>query len=441
MMSNAANIGISENGLHHTLKVLTKQIGVRLAGTAGEKAAADYLAEQFAKAGATVRIEPFPVKSLNVKRQHLEIRTKGAWRPFKCLLFSNTPGTGGATIEAPLVFFESPAEYRRTNLAHLRGKAVVHLGAHIESRQSYRRLIEARPAVLLLVDVRYPGGVPLADGMFPAYTRAIGAVPTINVAFLDAWRWKECGATSARLRVDGGMTDGVSQNVVAEFAGQPDEPGLIIVGAHHDTQANSPGADDNGTGAAGLVALARALAGQPRRRTVRLISFGAEEQLSVGSAAYVRRHRGELRERGRLMFNLDSYGSWLGTTHLICNGPPALEPTVLPFFERAGCYAQTLRTIIPYGDHFPFVAAGIPAVWLGRSNCAGGRFFHHRPDDDMRRVSLPLVAGLLRCVHACIDKLANVPRLPFRSTIPREQSRQVKQMWQDLFDCPLPPDA
>jgi hypothetical protein len=425
---------ISEEGLRQTLTVLTKQIGTRLAGTAGEKAAADHLVEQFTAAGADVHVETFPVKSLNVRRQHLEILADGAWRPFRCSLFSNTPGTDDAILEAPLVFFESPAEYRRADLSHLRGKAVVHLGAHIESRQSYRRLIEAAPAFLLLVDVRFPGETPLADGMFPAYTRAIGAVPTINVAFMDAWRWKQGGASSARLRVAGGMTDGLSQNVIAEFKGNADDNGVIVLGAHHDTQADSPGADDNGTGAAGLVELARALSGRKHRRTVRLVSFGAEEQLSVGSAAYVRRHRTELAERGRLMFNLDSFGSLMGNTHVICNGPPELERTILPFFERAGYYAQPTREIIPYGDHFPFVVAGIPAAWLGRSNCASGRFFHHRPDDDMSRLSLPLVAGLLRCVHECITQFACAPELPFACSIPAQQREQAEQMWTDLFD-------
>ena len=65
------------------------------------------------------------------------------------------PAMGGALVEAPLVFFEAPTEYAREDLSHLRGKAVVHLGCHIESRAAYQRLMQAEPAFLLFVDIRY----------------------------------------------------------------------------------------------------------------------------------------------------------------------------------------------------------------------------------------------------------------------------------------------
>ena len=248
--------------------------------------------------------------------ESLEIRFGDLWQSFPCSLFSNTPGTDGKTIEAPLVFFESPTEYQRRDLSHLRGKAVVHLGCHIESRASYQRLMEAEPAFLLFVDIRFPGTAALADGMFPAYTRALGARPTVNVAYMDAWRWKSEGALAARLKVNGGMREGLSQNVVAELPGTDPEAGLIVLGGHHDTQAGSVGADDNASGVAAILEAARVLAPHARKRTIRFISFGAEEQLSVGSADYVRRHRDELSERGTFMANFDSFGSHMGWTEL-----------------------------------------------------------------------------------------------------------------------------
>src|SRR5262249_13579298 len=139
---------------------------------------------------------------------------------------------------------------------------------------------------LLMVDTRYPGATPLADGMFPAYTAAIGAVPTLNVAHHDAWDWVRHGATDARCRIVGGMASATSQNVVLDLPGTDLANEVLYVGAHHDTQAASPGADDNGSGVIGLLEVARLLRDRPRRRTVRLVSFGAEEQLSVGSASY-----------------------------------------------------------------------------------------------------------------------------------------------------------
>jgi hypothetical protein len=424
----------SAERLEADLRKLVEGIGVRLAGSEGEAAAVAFLGEQLGRTGAAVKVESFPMRERRVESEELEVRLGGKWERFPGSLFSNTPGTDGRWREAPLEFFEAPAEYNRRDLSHLRGKAVVHLGCHIESREHYRRLMAAEPAFLLFVDIRYPGAVPLADGMFPAYTDALGAVPTVNVAYQDAWRWKLEGAEAARLRVLGGMRDGTSQNVIAEFPGTDGGAEVLFVGGHHDTQAASPGADDNGTGTAAVLELARLLGKlAPPRRTVRLVSFGAEEQLSVGSAEYVRRHRAELSRHGRFLLNFDSFGSHLGWLELIANGPAAMADWLLGRYEHHGLYAAVTTKIMPYADHFPFVAAGVPAVSILRSNCTAGRFFHHRPDDDLSRISIGLIARVLDASLEALAELASSQSLPFLREIPTDQRQAVEHGWDDLF--------
>ena len=424
---------ISKSRLEAHLRTLCADIGPRLAGSKSERQAAEYIADRGRHAGVQVAIETYPVRERAVVRERLEVRIGNRWQRFPGSLFSNTRGTDGRVVQAPLVFFEGPTEYQRRDLSHLRGKAVVHLGCHIESRQAYRRLLAARPSFLLFVDIRFPGTTALADGMFPSYTSEYGSVPTVNVAFQDAWRWKAEGAAAARLRVDGGMRESKSQNVVLDLPGKAPRAGLLLVGGHHDTQADSPGADDNASGAAGVLELARVLAPLPRHRSIRLISFGAEEQLSVGSAAYVRRHRAELRSRGRVMFNLDSYASHLGWTEFQYNGDPAVGRFFAPFFERERCWVRFRNVTVPYADHFPFAACGVPGGFLYRQNCIGGRFFHHRPDDDLTRVSTSLMASLLEAVARALTRLAQPGPLPFPGRIPRDQAKQIAVLWQDLF--------
>jgi Iap family predicted aminopeptidase len=425
---------INPDNLTRHLRHLTENIGVRLAGTAGEAAAADYVAAEFDKAGARVHLEKFSVQARDVREQLLQVFHDGAWHDAGCSLFANTPGTNGAWVEAPLVFFEGPTGYQQADLAPLmRGHIVLHLGCHIESRENYRRLVVAGPAGVLMVDVRYPGAVPLADAIFPAYAATCGAVPTLNVAYLDAWRWRERGATCVRFRVVGGPRPAESANVIAELPGTDPAAGVLFLGGHHDTQADSVGADDNGSATAGLLELARVLAPLPRRRTVRLISFGAEEQLSVGSAAYVRRHRAELAREGRCMFNLDSFGSLLGWNTLSGSAPAELDALLPEYFQRHGQQVRRERGVLPYADHFPFVAAGVPGLTLMRPNCAGGRFFHHRPDDDLSRVSPPLMAALLGAVAEFTADMAAAGELPFAATIPSDELSAVAACWEDLF--------
>ncbi|MDY7016037.1 MAG: M28 family peptidase [Cyanobacteriota bacterium] len=66
-------------------------------------------------------------------------------------------------------------------------------------------------------------------------------------------------------------------NLEVEIKGsqKPDE--IIIVGAHYDSVAGSPGANDNGTGAAAVLSLARAFAGEEMARTLRFVEFVNEE--------------------------------------------------------------------------------------------------------------------------------------------------------------------
>lgn len=77
-------------------------------------------------------------------------------------------------------------------------------------------------------------------------------------------------------------------NIIVELPGQDLKDEVLVIGAHFDAVTGSPGADDNGTGTAALLELARVLKAVPMRRTVRMIFFNLEEVGLVGSAAYVR---------------------------------------------------------------------------------------------------------------------------------------------------------
>ena len=183
-----------------------------------------------------------------------------------------------------------------------------------------------------------------------------------------------------------------------------------------------------------MIELTRLFASKaPFRRTIRLISFGAEEQLSVGSANYVRRHRADLAEHVRFMLNFDSIGSHLGWFELVANGPPEMGEVLLKLYEAKGLYMKLNTSAIPYADHFPFVAAGIPSAYLGRSNCTAGRFFHHRLDDNIQRVSPELLADVITASAEILTEFADTATIPFPNAIPEDQSEQIKRYWEDLF--------
>ena len=82
----------------------------------------------------------------------------------------------------------------------------------------------------------------------------------------------------------------IIQHLILNLPGQGRRQPPILVAAHYDTVPGSPGADDNATGIAGLLELARALAHTPARYPVRLIAFDLEETTYelAGSTHYAR---------------------------------------------------------------------------------------------------------------------------------------------------------
>jgi hypothetical protein len=101
-------------------------------------------------------------------------------------------------------------------------------------------------------------------------------------------------------------------NVEAERRGSsaPDE--IVLVGAHYDSARGTPGADDNASGVAAVLAVARELSNKTLRRTVRFVGFVNEEMpffwtSQMGSMVYAKRSA-ERRERIVAMICLESIG-------------------------------------------------------------------------------------------------------------------------------------
>lgn len=102
------------------------------------------------------------------------------------------------------------------------------------------------------------------------------------------------------------------RNLVARFG--PAHGPLLVIGAHYDSHGHTPGADDNASGVAGLIELARLLAASPPPRPVELVAYTLEEpphfrRDTMGSAQHAR----ALKQAGRdveLMISLEMIGTF-----------------------------------------------------------------------------------------------------------------------------------
>ena len=92
------------------------------------------------------------------------------------------------------------------------------------------------------------------------------------------------------------VTEVTCCNVAAQITGQESPENTVIVGAHYDSVLGSPGANDNASAVAALLALGRMFTGKKIGRTLRFVAFANEEPpffktRNMGSLVYARRSR------------------------------------------------------------------------------------------------------------------------------------------------------
>ena len=419
--------------LEKHVRVMTDKIGIRLAGSPEEYQAAEYIAGELKKYCPVVSIEEFEVKRRLVTKESLEIFVNGEWKELRCSLFSSAASTDGKVVEGELVCFDTATSYQRKDLRFLNGKAVIHLGCHIENEENYRRLMEAKPAFILFVDVRYPGPLPLGDGLFPAYVKKYGSVPSLNVAYMDIWNALKEKASKARICVEGSTPVSKTTVVWGEIPGTDPDSGVIYCGGHHDTQAGTVGANDNAIGSAAVIELARLLSGKKHKRSLRFMSFGAEEQLSAGSAAYVRAHREEITRNGIFMCNLDSFGTRMGWGELVVNATAETRSLMKEAYNGRDLYYVEKVETCPYTDQFPFAACGVPGCWVGQKNCASGNFFHHREDNSADVIDYERSARWVEASADLMGALADREDLSGLKGIPEEIQKKVNEEFNTVY--------
>lgn len=415
-------------------RMLCADVGERRAGTVGEQRAAAYIAKRFGAAGIPdVRIEAFPCASLRRATAEVHERQGRGWRPVDARALVGAPSTpGGRAVTGELTWLELPENGGRIQPRAFRNRIVAVFGPLPTSLAVHRRLVAAEPLAVIHVDDRLPFTWTKNDGVYPHWARAHGMPPTLTIPYAEGWRWRRDGVREIKVRVDVDLVDAQSQNVVAELPGRSPALPAIVLTAHHDTQCGNTGADDNASGVVCLLALARALAGARLRRTIRLISFGAEEQLSVGSFAYVREHHVTPSSVG-VAVNFDSVSSPLGHWIMSVPGNAALARHAKRRLAAHGLEVDVRPEITPFSDQFPFNRVGVPSLWFMRTNFPGGRWQHHSIHDSLENISLPEVQRLLGAAYPLIHSLAVRAKWPFPSALPAREQALARRIGRELF--------
>ena len=217
---------------------------------------------------------------------------------------------------------------------------------------------------------------------------------------------------TARLAWTSLSTTGTLFNIASLIRGySPSAQDTVIIGAHRDhfgVQGGRlfAGADDNASGTAVMLEVARVLASAPSapKRSILFLSFSGEEQGLLGSKHYVTQPIVPL-TRTVGMINIDHAG--VGNGRLTV-GVTGMEKSVVSEAGQTAGLSDKLDLygFFPGGDHVPFKEAGVPTVTV----VSGGVHPHfHQPTDTAETIDPEILKSVARYVLALAWQLANAP--------------------------------
>jgi hypothetical protein len=232
------------------------------------------------------------------------------------------------------------------------------------------------------------------------------------------------------------------RNLEVTLRGTAHPDDLILMGAHYDSARESPAADDNGSGVAALLELARSLKGHPAPRTLRLVFFVNEEPPffagpGMGSWQYAQAARAR-NDHIRAMIALDSIGRFCDEPNSQHYPAPLAKhyPSTGNFiafvsrsedvdlvrsslaafrnavpFPSEGAALPAMFPGVWYSDHWSFWQFRYPAIFV--TDTAFNRYKeYHTPNDTIDHVDFLRLARVTRGLRAVLLALAADPDSP-----------------------------
>ncbi|PYO94075.1 MAG: aminopeptidase [Gemmatimonadetes bacterium] len=231
--------------------------------------------------------------------------------------------------------------------------------------------------------------------------------------------------------------DRTYRNIEATLRGTNRPQDVVILGAHYDTAKEAPGADDNASGVAGVLALARIFAAERQARSVRFVLFPNEEppsfptanmgsrhyasaardrndqivaMLSIESIGYFDTDKGTQRYPFPLNLAYPDVGDFIGFVSNL-SSRSLLHRAIGAFREHAtlptqGAAAPSWVPGVWWSDHWSFWRVGYPAIMI--TDTAPYRNpFYHTPQDTPDKLDYDRMARVVHGLTHVVRAIAN----------------------------------
>ena len=328
-------------------------LGSRVAGTPGSKKALAYLRSEYQKAGYETEVQTFTYPKFEDRGSSITINDNTV--PGRALNGSIAATRTASTVVVPN--YGRKEDFARIDVE---GKIVVVKRGEIRFGDKASNA-EAAGAVGLIIVNNAP------SNFLGTLDRKID-IPVLSVSgdrgeFLLQNTSNEL--RSLTLKVDTVRRQVTGRNLIAKQKNstQPE----VIIGGHYDSVLGSPGANDNASGTAVVLNLARRLANTPQADRVWFVAFDGEEDGLHGSRAFVDRADSQFLSQLAGMINFDMVGI---NNELKISGTSSL-------IELVENSSLSETKAVGGSDHIPFANAKVPVLFFTRGLDPN----YHTPED------------------------------------------------------------
>jgi len=364
---------------------LSAGIGSRVAGSPVQSQTHQYLMARFQERGYQAELQPFTITAYQDRGSSVVLSgALGQTIETNTLQYS-----AGATVEAPLVEagLGKPDDFE---VEDARGKVALVTRGDTRFADKVQAATSAGAVGVIIVNNQ--------PGNFNGSLLAMSSIPVVSVSQADGATLRQAARSGATLRVEVNASNEQStgHNVIAT---RPGGPQTLVIAGHIDSVAAGPGANDNASGTAVVLELARVMAARETPFTLKFIGFDAEEIGLVGSNYYVSQ-LSEAEKRSTVgMINLDMVG--VGDASRV-GGSEALVRLAQASAARSGLHLGLLGDS-GGSDHASFMRAGIPGLFIHRTNDPN----YHSPNDKVQYVdpaNLQIAGQLALDVVAALER-------------------------------------
>jgi len=238
---------------------------------------------------------------------------------------------------------------------------------------------------------------------FPIFEDGDFDIPSVYMKAIYGEKLVKLNGEKVELSIESKRIPAKGYNAIAMKKGEG--KGRLVLCAHIDTKKNTPGALDNATGVAALMALAEQLRDYKGPNDIEIVAFNGEDYYSVpGQMLYLKQNNGDFQDI-KMVINIDGAGHKDSKTAVSFYN--LSDNQINKVMKITESYKTVVKGQEWYeGDHSMFLQNGVPCIALTSSNARDVVMnITHTPKDTMNNVDIELLWDLVKALKDIISNI------------------------------------